>query len=213
MKRIHLIATLITLAAAVPARAQLATFDDLPGCTPDNTGGTLISNGYAGFNWDNFYVADGPNTSAYYGSLGYGGAGYGNGTVTQRCIALNGYGASSMISAAPFTFNGGYFTAAFTDGLTVNISGYNGATLLFSQMLTLDTSGPQLLNVNWDNLTSVTFASGDGQPGSQFVFDNFRFNNTPDPTITPEPASMTLLATGLLGLGIVARRRKKISDV
>lgn len=208
MKRASILITALAMAvAASPAQAQLATFDDLPGCTPANTGGTLIPNGYAGFNWDNFYVADGPNTA-----VAQGGAGYANGTVTPRCIALNGFGGSSMISAAPFTFNGGYFTAAFTNGLTVNISGYNGATLLFSQMLTLNTSGPQLLNVDWDNLTSVTFASGDGQPGSQFVFDNFRFNNTPDPTITPEPASMTLLATGLLGIGVVVRRRRKTGE-
>jgi hypothetical protein len=208
MKRTHMLIALIAMATvAAPAHAQLATFDDLPGCTPGNTGGTLIPNGYAGFNWDNFYIADGPNTATVQG-----GPGYASGTVTPRCIALNGYGASSMISAAPFTFNGGYFTAAFTNGLTVNISGYNGATLLFSQVLTLNTSGPQLLNVAWDNLTSVTFASGDGQPGSQFVFDNFRFNNTPDPTITPEPASMTLLATGLLGIAVAARRRKRMPD-
>jgi hypothetical protein len=194
----------ITIVAAAPAHAQLATFDDLPGCTPSNTGGSPIANGYAGFNWDNFYVADGPNTAT-----AQGGPGYANGTVTQRCIALNGFGASSMISASPFTFNGGYFTAAFNNGLVVNITGRNGATVLFSQMLTLSTAAPQLLNVAWDNLTSVTFASGDGLPGSQFVFDNFRFNNTADPTITPEPASMTLLATGLFGIAAVARRRKQ----
>lgn len=207
MWRNRLLAATIALAAAsMPAHAQLATFDDLPGCTPDNTGGSAIANGYAGFNWTNFYVADGPNTA-----VAQGGPGYANGTVTPRCIALNGFGASSMISASPFTFNGGYFTAAFTDGLTVNITGLNGSTTLFSQMLTLNTAGPQLLNVAWDNLTSVTFSSGDGQPGSQFVFDNFRFNNTADPTITPEPASLTLLATGLLGIAGAARRRRKIS--
>ena len=78
-------------------------------------------------------------------------------------------------------------------------------------MLTLSAVTPQLVNVAWDNLTSVSFASWDGLPDSQFVFDNFRFNNTPDPTITPEPSSMTLLATGLIGLFGVARRRRKVS--
>jgi len=207
MKGTRFLAAAFTLAAvSMPAHAQLATFDDLPGCTTANTGGSAIANGYAGFNWTNFYVADGPNTAS-----AEGGPGYANGTITQRCIALNGFGASSMVSASSFTFNGGYFTAAFTDGLTLQITGFNGTTQLFSQVLTLSTLTPQLVNVAWDNLTSVSFASGDGSPGSQFVFDNFRFNNTPDPTITPEPASMTLLATGLIGLFGVARRRRKVS--
>ena len=207
MKCTRFMAAAFTLAAvSMPAHAQLATFDDLPGCTRGNTLGSAIANGYAGFNWTNFYVGDGPDAAPVVG-----GPGYANGTITWRCIAANGFGASSMLSASSFTFNGGYVTAAFTDGLTVRITGFNGATQLFSQMLTLSTVTPQLMNVAWDNLTSVSFASGDGLPGSQFVFDNFRFNNTPDPTITPEPASMTLLATGLIGLFGVARRRRKVS--
>lgn len=196
-------ATIAIVAVSLPARAQLATFDDLAACTPDNTTGLPIDPGYAGFTWSNFYVVDGPNAA-----VAFGGPGYANGTISPRCVALNGFGASAMLSASSFTFNGGYFTAAFADGLTLSITGYSGSTALYAQTLTLSTTTPQLFNVAWDNLTSVSFASGDGAPGSQFVFDNFRFNNTPDPTITPEPASLVLLATGLLGIGGVARRRK-----
>ncbi len=32
---------------------------------------------------------------------------------------------------------------------------------------------------------------------------------TPPPTTTPEPVSMTLLATGLVGVGLVGRRRRQ----
>ena len=60
--RTALLSVVLAGVAAAPAGAQLATFDDLATCTPSNTGGIGIPNGYSGFNWNNFYVADGPNT-------------------------------------------------------------------------------------------------------------------------------------------------------
>lgn len=213
MKR-SLIRAFVVFTLALPsvASAQLATFDDNPtttagyNCTNDGDG-TAIRDGYAGFSWSNFFVAGG-NAAA----TATGGIGYRNGIVTAPCVALNGFGEMATLSSTTnFTFNGGFFTAAFSDALSVRIRAFNASNVeLFTTLLNLNTSGPQLLNVTWAGVRSVTFAAGDNQPGSQFVFDNFRFNNTADPNIpgvVPEPSTYALMATGLIGLVAVGRRR------
>jgi hypothetical protein len=211
MTRKAIIAVAFGLFAGLPGvvGAQFADFESGTSgfgydCATDNFG-TLVDNGYSGFNWSNFYTAGGEIATQTYG-----GPGYANGVVSGSCIALNGFGAASEItSVAPFTFNGGWFTAAFNPALSMSITGFSGATQLFQSFLLLDTDTPQNLLVEWAGLDRVVFASGDGQPGSQFVFDNFRFNGAVDPGSTvPEPATMTLLATGLAGMAAARRRRK-----
>jgi len=210
MRRLSGFATVLALAtAADPASAQLATFDDLAACDPTSHSRVLVGNGYAGFDWDNFYVADGVNTYADFPSA----PGYANGVITPGCIALNGFGNPSEISSSSaFTFNGGYFTSAYNDNLIVRIGGFSGSSELFTTTLTLNTSTPQLLNVAWEGVDRVRFESGDNAPGSQFVFDNFRFNNVTDPSIVPEPATILLVGGGLGLLGLVGRRRRKTTS-
>lgn len=208
MRKNFAIAAIVAMVTATSqAGAQLATFDDLPGCTPDNNGGIRIDNGYLGFQWTNFWVINGPAAAALYG-----GPGYGNGNVSPECVAYNGFGEPSTItSATSFTFNGGFFTAAFDNELSVKITAFDGLIEKYSSTLQLNTTTPYLFDADWVGVDRVEFQSGNNAPGSQFVFDNFRFNNAVDPSIVPEPSTLVLLASGFVVLGMVSRRRARES--
>lgn len=196
-------AVAVFLAGSV-AHAQLATFDDyLDGCT-STTFDELINTSYKEFAWTNFYIGNGAYTTTKNSTPGYV-----NGVVTPGCISFNGFGGNaSLSSTSDFSFNGGYFTSAFFNDNVLRIAGLNSSNVeMFSTSLTLTTTGPQLLNVNWTGIRSVEFSSSN----FQFVFDNFRFNDTVDPTIppttVPEPSTVALMGAGLFAVLVASRRR------
>ena len=191
------------------SRAQTTvTFDDrLP---------NIILGPYDGLYWENFYVGNIytlPSPS-----------GYQHAAVSLPNIAYNGGGTlASMLSYLPeappsqiptFTLNSGYFTAAWNNGLLLTVTGYDQSTQLFQEFATLNTSGPSFLTFDWTGLTRVDFVSTGGTPhynfnATQFAMDNVTINGPVISSVTPEPASLTLLVTGLLGVFGAARRKRK----
>lgn len=201
MKRLLglVMATGLVFGTAMMAEATVVTFDDLSGITP-------IANGYNGLNWNNIYSLD---TSTYQAS------GYVNGVVSPVNVAFNGFGSPGTISSATaFDFNGAYFTAAWNTGLNINLEGYNGATLLYSQTIVVDPWAPTYFTFNYMGITSLYLNSyggvdaGFGGGVTHFAMDNFTFNQQANPTPTPEPSTMLLLGSGVLGL-VAARRYMK----
>jgi hypothetical protein len=183
--------------ASAPAVAQIATFDDLPG-----TGGlTPVPFGYAvpGMQWYNWYVVTGAETGTAC-------------DVSHPNCAYNGFGTPNSLfeSSTPFDFDSGYFTAWYRSepfcgyGCTVDltVSGWLNGVLVGTMDFTLSGPTPSLLTFNYDNVNLVIFDTHG--TGNWFLADNLAFNNA---TAVPEPASLALLATGLVGLFPTLKRK------
>ena len=182
------------------ARADLITFDDLPGPTL-----SPIPNGYHGLLWTSFWSAN--------PIVDHLAPGYVNAVVSAPNVAINAFGNPAEIAAAtPFDFKGASITSAWNDGLKVEIQGFKGATMLYDQTFTVNTSGPTTIVVNYQNVDNVTFIASGGTPhgdisGRQFAIDNLRVDARL--TKTPEPTSLVLLAVGGAVCALANGRRRR----
>jgi hypothetical protein len=195
---------LVLAAMAIPAaaQAQVIGFDDL-----GNTCGTQLTNGYQGFNWNNFYVL---NPAFCGGSLAV--SGYAHGTVSQGNVAYNAFAQPAQVSSPnPFTFNSVYMTGAWNDGVSVVVTGWLGSTQLYQQTVTVNSHSPTNFVFNWSGVDMVDFNSfggvdqGYGGGGSHVAFDDMDLGAA---NAAPEPVTLLLLGSGLTGVGAWRRRRR-----
>jgi hypothetical protein len=200
-------ATLIT----APVQAQVG-YDDILG-----TAAAAVDLGvYGGFTYTNFAAIDGCN----YSNALVQASGYCNGVVSPNNTIRNGFGdPASITSGMSFVFGGAWFTGAWNDGLMVTITGWNGGGQLYGDTFATSAYSPTFFLANWGGIDELRFSAaggidqGFGGQGTHFVMDDVYFNRLAAPPggdVVPEPATMTLLATGLAGMA-AARRRKQSS--
>lgn len=143
------------------------------------------------------------------------GNGYANGLASGNWVATNGGGGDVWFeklnaSAQNFNFTSASMSAAWYNGLTVDITGYRDGVAVYST-----TTGPLSFNTaiqtfNWTNLDRVTFHSQntgtviDNQStyNHAFVMDNLNV------AAVPEPEGYGLALAGLGVMGVFARRRQ-----
>ncbi len=202
--------TLLATTVAGGAAAQTVGFDDVSATT---TIGTGITNGYAGFNWSNWNVTN-TNWADLLPSGHYGRARSG------EYVAYNTGGNMATISReTSFDFVAAWFGSGWLDPLVLTITGYRGSEAVFTEALNLGTGSSVYSNLNFTNVDRVTFVTSGGTAAvnPQYNWAHFNMEDAvfADPsatqlTATPEPASMILLATGLLSMAGVSyiRRRK-----
>jgi len=191
MRKISFGFLLCLIPAFLPSTAVSAvlTFDDVSSTSSH----VPIPNGYGGFNW---------NMNVIHKNL-HPGSGYDLGRVSGDYSAWHYEPASVSAISGTFDFNGAYFASAWDESLQIELGGWNGATLLFANTISVNNQGPTWFLANYLNIDTLKVTS----LGQQFVMDDFTYDAAV--TAIPLPAALPLFLSGLVGLGLVGRKRRK----
>ncbi len=175
------------------ATASVITFDNVYA----GTAWSAVHDGYEGFNWDQFGVVHKDYLP---------GSGYANGAVSGEYVAYNQGANVATASGTSFDFSGAFLTSAWENTLDIQVDGYSGAAILYTQTVNAVKSGPTWFQFDYLGIDTLKFVSISGDVGNnQFVMDNFTFG---EPAAVPVPGAFML---GALGVGCVNWARKRRS--
>jgi len=197
------VASLLTFSNFSVHSQTVITFDDFD-VSHDYSYTTIISNGYQGLNWSNLYVGN-----SFIESNNNGMSGYVYGMVSPSNFAYNADGYPAEIeSATNFNFLSTYLTGAWNSNLNIEVEGFSGATLLYSNTVVAAATNATLFSFNYMDIDHLYFNSFDGDPAfdgpsrTPFVMDNFTVE------FIPEPSTFLLAVGGVLILWPFIRRKR-----
>ena len=186
------------MAFAAPLRAQTTLgFEGLTGLyVPQGYGGFSWVGGFGEFSWvlANPWGPDNGYPDLLRPSSGTQNAWANGGTSLDMVFA----------SASLFDFNSAYLSGAYgscssLSSLNQTVRGFLAGVQLYESTVNISCSAMQQFTFNFAGIDQVTFDAG----GSALLVDDLTINGS----AVPEPASLVLLATGLVAL-IPAVRRK-----
>lgn len=161
--------------AAKPSWAMseriLADFDDM---------GTSFGNLYeyyqaTNLSWTNWGWIDGAYSADVVGPNGFEA-----GVVTGNAVAYNLNGTASSIASGDgsnFDFRSLWLTAAYREGLKVEINAYDDGELKYSRIVKLDNDAPKQFKLGFEDVDTLTFTAFGGRqdPDLPEGFDTFQF--------------------------------------
>lgn len=186
----------------VSAQALVVDFEDIAvGSGQNDIGGDRISGGFKfNSNRDHTHLLN--NTLG--SSNGTTNLGIHN-TLSSNLVWMTRYDAGSFDVTSFDTDTWGRALDGESRDVKLRITGdlLGGGTV--SQLFSLDNDpGFETLNLtNFSNIIRLTFNAIEGTNEESFSIDNINVSNV------PIPAPLALFLTGLVGLGIVGRRKKK----
>lgn len=209
MKKAHslILSLLLSLGLTTAAQTQAAviTFDDLPATELD-----AVPENYQGFIWGESFFTN----VSYIHKDTIPDSGYANGVVSGDYAAFNFLATTSLIKTSggeQFDFNGAYFTAAWNEGLNIEVTGFLDNLALFTQTIMVGTQQAQWFDFNFLGINTLSLRAWggiaqDGSLGNDFyVMDNFTINEA---VAVSESSSLALLLLGLAGV-VLGRRAQK----
>ncbi len=175
-------------------QAAVITFDDLPAAEID-----AIPDGYHGLNWGQSFLSN----VAYIHKDTLPGTGFENGVVSGNYAAFNFLATTSIISGEIFDFNGAYLTAAWHDGLNIEVTGFLNNLATFTKTITVNTHHAQWFDFDFTGINSLSLRAWGSPSGNDFfVIDNFTINESAS---VPESSPFILLLMGLTAIALGRR--------
>jgi hypothetical protein len=210
------------LATAMERRAGasvLITFNNT-----DTTAEQALYPGYGGLVWQNVQTM---NTDWWVKS-GEVINGYVNGAVAPPIIAwvppdaaLSNTATAAISSGTPFSLESAALTSAWNDNLQLQVTGYLNGQIVGSQSVTLNPSGPTIVNFNFPQVDTIRMVASGGTydpafpvpegssglslpPSPQFVIGDLTVDGpgfTPEPSPPPVPEPSCFGIAGVLIVG------------
>lgn len=178
------VGAVVAAAGVAPAFATVLNFDDL------NTGGAgAVASSYAGFTFNNWWHIDSPP--------------YGYPTQSFPTVIYNSE--SSYTNTPEILFGSSMdvlsvYLADFNSG-SVTLRGFSGATELYTLNFAL-TGSMQQYNLNFMGIDRFVMQT---TAGTTYVFmDDLELDSA-----VPEPAALSLVGLGLLGVALARRQKAK----
>ena len=159
MKRLPWFLTTFLFVAGPAVRADVINFSGLSTDNFHNPPQAPIPNGYGGFNWSNFSslnTLNDPNaTPSGFSHADTDGA--------SPDVAFNRRGKPASLSrTTDFSFYGAFFTAAWRDGLHIEVEGFRDGKLVDVKKFTVNSTGPTFESFDFQNIDKLEFKSWGG---------------------------------------------------